>query len=374
MRPHVSGNLAAAGSNYELEIHEAELSQSEHLDVQRDPRAVGAAPLIPWKLIEPVGREEVDLAALSKETWGVTAVGAPNSPFDGSGITVAILDTGIDLTHPAFAGMTIEYQNFTEETDDDINGHGTHCAGTIFGQDVYGTRIGVARGIERALVGKVLGEGASTLTLVKAINWAVENGAHVISMSLGMDFTGRVEELVKSGLDLRPATSRALEAYRLNVILFADFYKSVLSRAAFSNGIVFAAASGNDSQRPKYEIAACPPAVATGIVAVGALRQGPTGYMVAPFSNSQVEISAPGVSVISAKAGGGLMAIGGTSMATPHVAGVAALYAQRQLEKYGEVNSDRLRAQLIASGTMGLLDPGEETANVGTGIVQAPLN
>jgi subtilisin family serine protease len=96
--------------------------------------------------------------------------------------------------------------------------------------------------------------------------------------------------------------------------------------------------------------------------------------MVAPFSNSQVEVSAPGVSVISAKAGGGLMAIGGTSMATPHGAGVAALYAQRQLEKYGEVNSDRLRAQLIASGTMALLDPGEKAANVGTGIVQAPLN
>lgn len=370
------GDLGAyeSGADTAPNIEVAELSQSDIKDLERDKRRKGA-PSMPWKLIEPKETPDADLTADSGITWGIEAVRASVSPFDGRGIVVAVLDTGIDLHHPAFAGVRIERNNFTSESDDDLNGHGTHCAGTIFGQAVNGTRIGVAPKIERALIGKVLGKGSSTQGIATAINWAVSMGAHVVSMSLGIDFPSYVVELINDGLDPEPATSLALEAYRKNVNLYTDIYRSALSQREFGDGIVFVAASGNESRRPRYEIATAPPAAATDIVSVAALAKGANGYTVADFSNSQAKVSAPGVGVVSAKAGGGLVSKSGTSMATPHVAGVAALWAQKQLETDGQINSKRLEAQLIGSATTVSLHPHHRAPeNVGAGIVQAPQN
>jgi subtilisin family serine protease len=106
--------------------------------------------------------------------------------------------------------MTITERDFTGEGNGDLEGHGTHCAGTIFGRDVSSTRIGVARGVKTALIGKVLGsQGGSSESIVTAIQWAVDNGAHVISMSLGMDFPGFQKQLQQSGLPPELATSLA---------------------------------------------------------------------------------------------------------------------------------------------------------------------
>lgn len=371
------GNLGLAGPDPDAvpDIEVAELDQSDVQDLQRDKHR-SYCPTMPWALIEPMATEEADLAAEGSVTWGIDAVRASDSPFDGSGIVVAVLDTGIDLEHPAFAGIDIERSNFTTEVDDDINGHGTHCAGTIFGQDFNGTRIGVVPNIDRALIGKVLGKGGSTQGLVNAINWAVREGVHVISMSLGIDFPGYVADLIEyDGLDPEPATSLALEAYRKNVNLFTDFYQFVLRQREFGEGIVFVTASGNESRRPKYEIATAPPAAATDIISVAALAKGANGYTVANFSNNQVDTSAPGVGIISAKAGGGLISKSGTSMATPHVAGVAALWAQKQFETDGQINSGSLEANLKASCTKLPLDPDHQAfKDVGDGIVQAPLD
>ncbi|MDJ0591740.1 MAG: S8 family serine peptidase [Pleurocapsa sp. MO_226.B13] len=371
-------NLGVRGANnleldpQEIEIEATQLSHSQRNDLRRDPRTRAIAPAFPLRSIEPVSSEDVATPSVDS-TWGMVAVGANSSPFDGSDITVAVLDTGIDPDHPAFAGVDLVQKNFTTESDNDLNGHGTHCAGTIFGQDVEGTRIGVARNIRRALIGKVLGAGGgSSLTIAQAIQWAVNEGANVISMSLGIDFPGYVRFLIDRGLETEPATSIALEGYRANVNLFTELSRYVQTQGAFGQGTIIVAASGNESNRPRYEVAVAPPAAGTGIIAVGALQESPSGFSVARFSNDQVNISAPGVNVISARAGGGLRSLSGTSMATPHVAGVAALWAQRQLVTTGRVNHQVLVSRLISSGRLDSLASGYEIDNVGTGIVQAP--
>jgi len=366
---------AASGSGPEtLEIEEGQLTKAEHEDLRRDPRVRAIAEPMPMKLITPTEAHDVDPANTGNETWGVKAVRAPESPFDGDGITVAVLDTGIDPAHSAFQGVDLVRRNFTTEGDDDVNGHGTHCAGTIFGKDVGNLRIGVARNVRRALIGKVLGAGGgSSAMIARAIQWSVSEGAHVISMSLGIDFPGFVKRLVEeNGLDINPATSIALEAYRANVNLFSELAEFVRANSMFMQGTVIVAASGNECERPNFEIAVGPPAAGTGIVAVGALQEGAAGLSVADFSNTQVNISGPGVGVISAFPGGGLQSLNGTSMATPHIAGVAALWAQKLRAETGRVDSETLMAQLIASGSRTPLVVGAEAEDVGTGIAQAP--
>ena len=357
-----------------VKLEEVELSKRERNDLRRDPSTRAIALPMPLRLIEPVRGEPAVAAA--GPAWGIGAVRAPESTYDGSGIIVAVLDTGIDPNHPAFAGMQLVQRNFTEEGPNDLHGHGSHCAGTIFGQDVQGTRIGVARKIKRALIGKVLGEGGgSSATLARAIHWALEEGAHVISMSLGIDFPGYVDWLVNTrNMQVAPATSLTLEEYRANVNLFTELARFVAAYEVFGQGTLIVAASGNESDRPNYEIAVAPPAASTGIVAVSALEQTPQGLRVADFANNQADIAAPGVDIVSAEAGtSGLVSMSGTSMATPHVAGVAALWAQRQMEMTGRVEHLSLLAQLVASGTREGLVADSEEDDVGTGLVQAPL-
>ena len=364
-----------------VRLEEADLTKRERNDLRRDPRTRAIALPMPLKLITPVRRQTADTVipppADITATWGVKAVRAHESRFDGTGVTVAVLDSGIDPHHPAFAGVNLLQQNFTTEDPNDLDGHGTHCAGTIFGQDVNGTRIGIARHIERALIGKVLGEGGGTsATLAKAIQWALHEGAHVISMSVGIDFPGYVDWLVKTeGMHVNPATSMALEEYRANVNLFTELASFVQAFSSFGQGAIIVAASGNESMRPKYEISVAPPAAGTGIIAVSALGESDKGLIVAEFSNNQADIAAPGVGILSAEAGSDkLTSMDGTSMATPHAAGIAALWAQRQLEMTGRVENQSLMAQLVASGTYATLAPNSEEDDVGTGIVQAPLH
>ncbi len=247
----------------QLEIEETELTHAERNDLRRDPRTRALAPAFPLKLIAPVESKEV-ATPTAGSTWGLEAVAATSSPFDGSNITVAVLDTGIAPNHPAFAGVNLVQKNFTTESENDLDGHGTHCAGTIFGKDVEGTRIGVARNIQRALIGKVLGQGGgSSLTIAQAIQWAVNEGANVISMSLGIDFPGFVKFLTSvQGLEIEPATSIALEGYRANINLFTELSRFVQAQGLFGQGTIIVAASGNESNRPSYEVAVAPPAAA----------------------------------------------------------------------------------------------------------------
>lgn len=336
---------------------------------------VAVAPVIPMKLIAPVAMNVEAEPAGARMTWGVRAVGADTSPFSGNGIVVAVLDTGIDPNHPAFAGVELERRNFTTGSDDDEDGHGTHCAGTIFGREVNNIRIGVAPGVKRAMIGKVLGDGGGgSDVIMQAIQWAANGGANVISMSLGIDFPGYVAFLVQRGMPTEVATSIALEGYRANVLLFERLAGLIRAQNMFMQATLLVAAAGNESRRDEnadFEVAVSPPAVSDGIVSVAAVGRTANGLGVASFSNTGARVSGPGVGIMSARPGGGLTTMSGTSMATPHVAGVAALWAEK-LTIAGQLNADLLLNQLVGSARTDALAPGIDPTDIGAGMVQAP--
>ncbi|MFH5823610.1 S8 family peptidase [Georgenia sp. AZ-5] len=357
------------------QVDVAQLSRAELGEVARDPSVRAFAPVMPTTLVFPVTTAEAPVVA--GPAWGVRAVGADVSARTGAGVTVAVLDTGIDAAHPAFAGVELVQQDFSGSGDGDVQGHGTHCAGTVLGRDVEGARIGVAPGVRRALIGKVLGDdgaGDSNM-LFHGLQWALREGAHVVSMSLGFDFPGLVAGLVADGWPADLATSSALEAYRANLRMFDAIMELVRSQAAFGPGTVVVAAAGNESRRevrPEYEIGVSLPAAADGVVSVGALGQGPDGLRVAPFSNTFPQVAAPGVDVLSARTGGGLVAMSGTSMAAPHVAGVAALWWEDVLASPLPGTAATVTARMLAGADVGAIAPGTDVADRGVGLVRAP--
>jgi subtilisin family serine protease len=364
-------------------IESARLSMKEVLDVSRDPTVVGIAPAMPIRLIQLLEAEaeaEAKAKAKIKNTWGIEAVKADVSPFTGEGVIVSILDTGIDRSHPAFQGIQIVEQDFSGTGNGDQQGHGTHCAGTIFGRDVDGTRIGVARGVQKALIGKVLdnqGRGDSEM-LFRGMQWSQQQGANIVSMSLGFDFPGYVDFLVNSqGLPVPAATSLGLEGYRANLRMFDAILNLFRQSGAFGPGILVVAASGNESNRdgdppPAYEVAVSVPAAAQDVIAVGAIAKEPNAFAVASFSNTFPQVTAPGVDILSAKTGGGLVAFSGTSMATPHVAGVAALWWEKRKAVANFRIADAVRAELLATARDQVFTPGTDAADYGFGLVTAP--
>lgn len=361
-----------------------ELESFEKKDLtllDRDRDVVGYAMLMPVKLVVPF---EVTSSELNEEdrgtTWGVEVSGASGSAFNGNGVKVAVLDTGIDEEHEAFSGCDLLQKDFTGEGNGDKNSHGSHCAGTIFGKSKDGFRYSIAPGIKQALIGKVLDKngGGDTNHIYNAILWAVENSANVISMSLGLDFPGFVEQLIEDGYPADLATSVALEGYRANLNLFNNLSAMVSARSSFGHQAILVAAAGNESKRhidPDYEIAVAPPAVAEGIISVGALKleaRSPLSLSVANFSNTAPILSAPGVDVFSAKAGGGYVRYSGTSMATPHVAGIACLWADKELKETGTINPMILTSRIIGLATKENMSSDTESSDIGAGLVQAP--
>jgi subtilisin len=279
----------------------------------------------------------------TRVTWGLQATRADVSRFSGRGIKLAVLDTGLDLAHPDFAGRTVETESFISgETVQDRHGHGTHCVGTACGIRQPGVlpRYGVAPDAD-IFVGKVLSDRGSGTdgSILAGIRWAVRNGCHVISMSLGAEvLPGQQHSLVFE----------------------------TLAQRALQRGTLIIAAAGNDSYRPDMIKPVSHPANCPSIMAVGALDQ---HLRVAGFSNgtarSAVDIAAPGVAVRSSWPQPTLYrAINGTSMATPHVAGVAALIAEAD----PGARATTLARRLLAS----VRQVGGSPGAVGRGLVQAP--
>ncbi|MGW8949088.1 S8 family serine peptidase [Streptomyces sp. NPDC055709] len=253
---------------------------------------------------------------LDRSTAQINAPAAWAAGHHGDGVKVAVLDTGADQTHPDLAGRVSEAKDFSGSgSTKDHFGHGTHVAATAAGSGAAsdGLRKGVAPRAD-LLVGKVLGDDGygSESQVVAGMEWAAAQGAKVINMSLGAD-------MQTDGTD--PMSLAVNELTR-------------------SSGALFVVAAGNSGGRGDMTVGS--PGAADAALTVGAVDRDDS---LAGFSSRgprygdkavKPDITAPGVGIVAARAAGTTMgapidehyvAADGTSMATPHVAGAAALLA-----------------------------------------------
>ncbi|WP_436758279.1 S8 family peptidase [Streptosporangium sp. V21-05] len=264
----------------------------------------------------------------------VPHIGAPRAweaGYTGKDVTVAVLDSGYDPDHPDLRGLVTKTENFTAEPDvRDLNGHGTHVASTIAGSGAAsgGRYKGVAPGA-KLLIGKVCQQDGNCPDsgIIEAMTWAAENGARVANLSLGGPDIPGVDPLEQ-------AVNTLSERY----------------------GTLFVIASGNDGPQTLGS-----PSSADRALSVGAsYRDADT---VTQFSSTgprvgdaavKPDLIAPGAGIVAARAGGtsaddSYTEMSGTSMATPHVTGAAAIVAGR----HPEWKAGQIKAALMASTAPG---------------------
>lgn len=233
--------------------------------------------------------------------------------YTGRGVIVAVVDTGVDPTHPDLAGRVVKMVDFIGEGNEDQNGHGTHVAGILGGSGVASG--GRYRGVAPECTlysAKVLGsDGTGTFsTVMSGIEWAVQQGAHVINLSLGA-----------------PDNCDGTDAM------------SVMCDAAVEAGVVVCVAAGNSGPTPG---SIGSPACAHKVITIGATDKADA---IAEFSSRgptldgriKPDVCFPGVQIVAARASRGHLGtpideyytvLSGTSMATPHAAGACALLKQ----------------------------------------------
>ena len=299
----------------------------------------------------PEGEESADLIEAAgfvdnpTHTWGLIATRASVSRFTGQGINVAVLDTGLFMAHPDFAGRSIVSRSFIPGvvSANDGHGHGTHCTGTACGafKPALGPRYGIAHKAN-IFIGKVLSDQGigNDGGILAGIDWAIANRCQVISMSLGLDV---------------PTTT--------------TFYETAGQRALNAGSLIVAAAGNNANRSAGNFGFVIRPGNSRSFMAVGALdgnlRMGNfSARDTVRAAGTAIDIAAPGVAVYSSW----LMptryrTINGTSMATPHVAGIAALWAQAS-----GARGSALWQRLITNARALSLP----SVDVGRGLVQAP--
>jgi subtilisin len=301
------------------------VTQSHGGEVEKDFHIINAvSAIIPEDKIEEV-KNDPRVAYIVNDTifsmtdeysssWGVQYIGSQpvhNQNIIGAGVKIAVLDTGIDYNHPDLAGNYKGGYDFVNNDPDPWDDnclsyfktcHGTHVSGTIAAEHNGIGVVGVAPGssIYAVKVLDVGGFGAASL-VVSGIEWAKNNGMNIISMSLGSTENN----------------TAVLDAVN----------------AAYDSGILLVAAGGNTGGGPVSY-----PAAYDSVIAVTAIDQNGQKASFSPI-DQKIEVAAPGVSIYSTVQGGyGLLS--GTSMAVPHVTGLAALIFSTN---YPDVNGDGKR-------------------------------
>ncbi|MET8763024.1 S8 family peptidase [Lentzea sp. NPDC004782] len=267
--------------------------------------------------------------ALDQTTKQIGAPTAWAAGLNGTGVTVAVVDTGIDANHPDVASKITAAENFSDEPDVvDRHGHGTHVASIIAGtgSGSGGKYQGVAPAAKLVIAKVFNGAGeAATSQVMAGIDWAAHSGAKIVNLSLGGDVTDGSDEL-----------------------------SALVDQLSAETGVLFVVAAGNNG--PAGRSVASPGAAAAALTVGAVDRQN----KLAPFSSTgprigdahvKPEINAPGVGVVAARAAGTSMgapvsdlytAASGTSMATPHVAGAAALLMQQHPDWNGQMLKNAL--------------------------------
>lgn len=254
---------------------------------------------------------------LIKDLWGITKINCPKA-WDsslGENVVVAVLDTGVDYNHPDLSGNMWRDRNgnfgydFSDGNEDpmDYHGHGTHVAGSIAA--VGNNSIGVVGVAPKAKIMAVkIFPNASDIVCSAAIKYAVDNGAQVINNSWG------------------PIGRNPVNPVLEDIINYA-----------VSKGAVVVFAAGNENDEVKYYSPANHPEVIC--VAASDFKDNRAGF--SNFGN-EVTVSAPGQEILSTQLQGGYTTKRGTSMAAPHVSGLAALI----LSKKPELNQDQIKDQI----------------------------
>jgi len=280
----------------------------------------------------PSARAQRPAAADPEQPWGISRVNAAAAwpKTMGRGVKVAVIDTGIDFTHPDLAANVKGGFNATDPNNPDNykddHGHGSHVAGTIAAiRDGKGVA-GVAPEASLYAV-KVCdsGGGCNDSDIIAGIEWAVKNKTRIANMSLG--------------------SSEGADAIHEAVI------------AAQKAGLVIMAAAGNDSGGPVSYPAAYPEAIAVSA------SNDKDGFAYFSSKGPEVSFIAPGQNIKSVKMGGGYTTMSGTSMATPHMTGLAALAVATGAQGFAGVKNALIKA--------GAKLPGLSDEQQGHGLVNA---
>jgi subtilisin len=301
LEPHLVGYDV---NQYEVPIVTAQLTEGEIITLRQNDNVAMVEDDAPCYALEgafghlAVENQPSPLAETIPAN--VQQVNAPQAwgYSQGKDIRVAVVDTGIDFKHPDLQPNYVSGVSFVPgvATPMDDHGHGTHCAGTIAAA-IEGTNVVGVAPLASLYAVKVLDQNGSGQFswIIAGIDWCIQNRMHIVSMSLG-----------------GPSAPAALEA---------------MCNTAWDKGLLLVAAAGNDGLRNRVPPATSNvgfPAKYRNVIAVSAID---SANVIAPFSSTgpEVDVCAPGVTVLSDKLGGGTTTMSGTSMACPCVAGVAAV-------------------------------------------------
>lgn len=366
---HIGISLVDPKDNQEDALHQMAAQESSVIAIEpeRIVRAVDAQDdyLRGWrdavdalsaKLLEQPAlpaKAVTGLAVDTDFTWGLVATKVTQSALTGSGIKIAILDTGLDQSHPDFAQRNIVTKNFVGDTAPfhDGVGHGTHCTGTAAGirQPPAQPRYGIAFAAD-IFSGRVLDDNGTggDFNILEGINWAVEQRCTVISLSLGAPWS-------------------------VGDPPFSQAYEAAAQRASAA-GCLLVVAAGNDAANPQFVGAVGTPGNSPSVLTVAAVD---SNLATASFSNrvrsgapgvKGPDLAGPGVDIFSSwPMNERYNTISGTSMATPHVAGIAALFAQADPSARGQKLKDA-----VLSACMALPNGTARRGETGRGLVQAP--